>query len=94
MKPLHPTRKLFAIIWLALVVMHFVILGSAYLNLGFVNTPFMLTLAVAQMILIILIFMEVRYSRNVIWMFAAAGFFWLLILFTLVASDYLTRSWH
>jgi len=94
MKPLHPTRKLFTIIWLVLVVMHFVILGSAYLNLGFVNTPFMLTLAVVQMILIILIFMEVRYSARVIWMFAAAGFFWLLILFTLVASDYLTRGWH
>jgi cytochrome c oxidase subunit 4 len=94
MKPLHPTRKLFTITWLVLVVMHFVILGSAYLNLGFVNTPFMLTLAVVQMILIILIFMEVRYSRKVIWMFAAAGFFWLLILFTLVASDYLTRGWH
>jgi cytochrome c oxidase subunit 4 len=90
----HPTRKLFALIWLLLVVMHFIILGSAYLNLGPVNTPFMLIFAVIQMVLILLIFMEVRYHRKVIWLFAAAGFFWLLILFTLTGSDYLTRAWH
>jgi cytochrome c oxidase subunit IV len=94
MSPKPPTRKLFAIIWLVLVVAHFVILGSAYLNLGFVNTPLMLALAVIQMILIILFFMEVRYRPRMIWLFVAAGFFWLLILFTLVGSDYLTRAWH
>jgi len=90
----HPTRKLFALIWLLLVVMHFVILGSAYLNWGWLNTPFMLVFAVIQMVLILLVFMEARYHPKVIWLFAAAGFFWLLILFTLTGSDYLTRGWH
>jgi cytochrome c oxidase subunit 4 len=44
--------------------------------------------------LVIFFFMEVRWSAKLTWIFAAAGFFWLLILFTLVASDYLTRQWH
>jgi cytochrome c oxidase subunit 4 len=84
----------FAITWLTLVVLHFAILGSAYLDLKFANTPVIAALVIVQMILIILFFMEVRYSPKLIWVFAAAGFFWLVILFTLVASDYLTRAWH
>ncbi|HXE43294.1 MAG TPA: cytochrome C oxidase subunit IV family protein [Candidatus Baltobacteraceae bacterium] len=94
MKSNHPTKKAFVLIWLALVVMHFMILGSAYLNLGFINTPLILVLAVVQMLLILAYFMEVRYSAKLIWVAAAAGFFWLLIQWTLTFSDYLMRQWH
>lgn len=94
MKSNHPTKKLFVLIWLALVVMHFMILGSAYLNLGFANTPIILVLAVVQMLLILAYFMEVRYSMKLIWVAASAGFFWLLIQWTLTLSDYLMRQWH
>jgi cytochrome c oxidase subunit 4 len=80
--------------WLMLVVLHFVILGSAYLDLKWFNTPLIIALAIFQMWLVIFFFMEVRWSAKLTWIFAAAGFFWLLILFTLVASDYLTRQWH
>jgi caa(3)-type oxidase subunit IV len=90
----NPSKKLLAITWIVLVVLHFTILGSAYLNLKFFNTPFIVALAIFQMILIILYFMEVRWNKKLIWIFAAAGFFWLAIQFTLVASDYLTRGWH
>ncbi len=58
------------------------------------DTPLIATLVFVQMMLIILFFMEVRYASKLIWMFAAAGFFWLCIQFVLAASDYLTRSWH
>jgi len=94
MKSNHPTRKLFVLVWLALVVMHFMILGSAYLNLGFANTPIIFVLAVVQMLLILAYFMEVRYSAKLIWVTAGAGFFWLAIQWTLTMSDYLMRQWH
>ncbi len=94
MKSHHPTKKLFVFVWLALVMMHFMILGSAYLNLGFVNTPLILVLAVVQMLLILAYFMEARYSAKLIWIAAAAGFFWLLIQWILTLSDYLMRQWH
>jgi cytochrome c oxidase subunit 4 len=90
----RPTKKMFALTWLALVVFHFTILGSAYLNLKFLSTPLMLALAIFQMILIIMFFMEVRWNSKLVWILAAAGFFWLLIQWTLTASDYLTRQWH
>jgi caa(3)-type oxidase subunit IV len=89
-----PSKKLFTLTWLTLVVLHFVILGSAYLNLEWFNTPLIAALAIFQMLLIILFFMEVRWSAKLIWIFVSAGFFWLLILFTLVAGDYLTRGKH
>ena len=94
MNPKHPTKKVFAVIWLVLVVMHFTILGSAYLDLKWFNTPFIVTLAIIQMVLVILFFMEVRYTARLVWLFATAGFFWLAIMFTLTMSDYLSRGWH
>jgi caa(3)-type oxidase subunit IV len=94
MNPKHPSKKIFALTWIALVLFHFLILGSAYLNLKFANTPIIAALVFIQMMLIILFFMEVRYSARLIWLFVATGFFWLLIQFTLVAGDYLTRGWH
>ena len=93
MKPKHPSAKLFTATWIVLVVLHFTILGLAY-YLKFFDTPLIAALVFIQMMLIILFFMEVRYTAKLIWMFVAAGFFWLCIQFVLVASDYLTRAWH
>lgn len=89
-----PSKKLLPSNWITLVVLHFFILGSAYLNLKSFNTPFIAGLVIVQMLLILFYFMEARWSAKLVWLFAAAGFFWLLIMFTLVASDYLTRDWH
>jgi len=36
--------------------------------------------------------MHVKFSPRLIWAFALAGLFWLVILFILTMSDYLTRS--
>jgi len=94
MNPKNPSRKLLAVTWIVLLVMHFTILGSAYLNLAWFNTPFIVTLAIIQMILVILYFMEVRYTAKLTWLFICAGFFWLLIMLTLTMNDYLTRTWH
>jgi caa(3)-type oxidase subunit IV len=92
--PLAPTRKTFFWAWLILVILHFTILGSAYVRLQWFNTPLIIVLALVQMVLIILYFMEVRYGKRLIWAVAAVGFFWLFLQWTLTMSDYLTRQWH
>ncbi|HEX9048674.1 MAG TPA: cytochrome C oxidase subunit IV family protein [Verrucomicrobiae bacterium] len=94
MKLERPTKKLLLLTWLTLVVFHFTILGSAYLNLHWFNTAFIVVLALVQMMLVLLYFMEVRWNGELIWIFAATGFFWLSIAWTLTLSDYLTRQWH
>ena len=94
MNPKNPSKKLLTLNWLVLVVLHFVILGSAYLNLKIFNTLIIATLAIFQMLLVILYFMEVRWSKKPTWLFVAAGFFWFLFLIILAMNDYLTRGWH
>jgi caa(3)-type oxidase subunit IV len=94
MKGESPSRKLHVLIWFMLVVLHFSILGTAMLSLGAFQMPIILTMAVVQTVLVMLIFMEVRYGAKLVRFTAVAGFAWLLIQFTLVAADYLTRGWH
>jgi cytochrome c oxidase subunit 4 len=94
MKTETPAFKTLVTTWLALVALHFTILGISYVKFGGLGTPLMLILAVIQMILVMLVFMEVRHGNNLVRIFAAAGFFWLLLQFTLTASDYLTRAVH
>jgi cytochrome c oxidase subunit IV len=65
----------------------------AYIHLGKLNIIVAMTIAVIKATLIILYFMHVRYSSRVLWVFVGAGFFWLMILFALSFSDFLTRGW-
>lgn len=84
----------FIAIWLALIVLLFVMFGLAYLNWGAAGTAIILILAFVQMVLVLSFFMRLRTSTKVIRLVACVGFFWLLIMFVLAFSDYLTRRWH
>jgi cytochrome c oxidase subunit IV len=55
------------------------------------NTVVALTIAVIKATLVVLYFMHVRYGTRLTWVIVVAGFFWLVILFALTMSDYLTR---
>jgi cytochrome c oxidase subunit 4 len=57
------------------------------------NNVVMLKIACAKALLVILFFMHVRWSTRLTWVIAASGFFWLLIMFTLTMSDYVSRVW-
>ena len=67
--------------------------GASFVNLGPFNVAAALAISVAKALVIILFFMEVRYSRPLTWLFAAAGFIWLLLLLVFIQSDYRTRGW-
>ena len=47
--------------------------------------------SVAKILLIMTVFMHLRQENPLVRLAAAAGFFWLLLMFTLTLSDYLTR---
>jgi len=70
-----------------------VTVGIAYIHLGELNVIAAMTIAVTKAVLIILYFMHVRYSSRLSWVWVGAGFFWLIIMFTLTFSDYFTRDW-
>ena len=66
---------------------------AALVDFGFFNNVVMLAIALTKTMLVILFFMGVRWSSRLTWVVAGSGFFFLLILFTITMSDYLTRGW-
>ncbi len=85
-------RKLYIVIWVILVFLLLLNWGLAQFDLGTFNVAATLLIAGAQMLLSILYFMHVRYHPGLVWIFVAAGFIWLLIMFDLTLSDYMTRG--
>src|SRR6185369_15929095 len=84
-------RKMYFLIWAALMFLLLLTWGAAQINLGRFNAAVALTIALLKMLLVLLYFMHVRYSSRMTWLFAAAGFIWFLIMIDLTLSDYLTR---
>ncbi len=67
--------------------------GANFVNLGPFNILVALAISVAKGALIILFFMEVRYSHPIVWLFASAAFLWLVILLVITMTDYVSRPW-
>ena len=86
-------KSLYYLVFLALMVGTFLTVLVAKFDLGVMNNLVMLTIACSKALLVVLFFMHVRWSTRLTWVVAASGFFWLLILFTLTLSDYLSRGW-
>ena len=87
------SRKVYYVIFAALMVLTILTVVAAQFNFGRMNDVVALTIAVTKAMLVILYFMHVRYSPRLTWVAVAGGFFWLGILLILTLSDYITRGW-
>ena len=85
------SKGTYVIVWIALLVLLAATVAIAYVQLGELNVIAATGIAAIKATIIILYFMHVRYNPRLVWVFVAAGFFWLAILFTLTFSDYYTR---
>jgi cytochrome c oxidase subunit 4 len=77
----------------ALILGTILTVAAARVNMGPLNNIVMLAIACTKASLVILFFMHVRWSSRLTWVVAMAGFFWLLILFGIGMSDYMSRGW-
>jgi cytochrome c oxidase subunit IV len=89
-----PTPTTYFLNGLALLVLLALTIVAAHINLGPLNTIVALSISIAKAALIILFFMQLRYSNRLTWIFAFGGFCWLAIMLVLALSDYLTRAWR
>jgi cytochrome c oxidase subunit 4 len=80
-------------VFLGLLVGTLVTVWIAYFDFGIFNVAVALTIAVAKASLVVWFFMGVRYNTPLTKVVVVAGLFWLLIMFGLGMSDYLTRPW-
>jgi cytochrome c oxidase subunit 4 len=86
------SKKLYFVIFGALMVLTVVTYLVALVDLGRMNVVVALAVAVTKAVLVVLYFMHVRYSTRLTKIVVIAGFFWLALLIVLTLSDYFTRS--
>ena len=86
-------KSLYYTIFGLLILGTFLTVVAAKVDLGALNNVVMLGIACAKASLVVLFFMHVRWSTRLTWVVVCSGVFWLLIMFTLTMSDYLTRGW-
>lgn len=87
-----PVRTYVAVFVGLLIGTLLTVVVAAY-DFGVLSTPVALGIACAKATLVIWFFMGVRYNTSLTKVAMLSGFVWLLIMFGLTMSDYLTRSW-
>ena len=78
-------------VWLALIGLLVLTLGSAYLRLGWANGAINLVIAFVKALLVMIFFMHLRSGHPLLRIVAAAGFFWLTLLIGLAFTDFASR---
>jgi cytochrome c oxidase subunit IV len=77
------------LVWLALLILLGLTFGAAHLPLGGFNVVIGLAIAGIKVTLVTVIFMGLGKSSSLIRLAAAAGVFWLTIMFVLTLTDVL-----
>lgn len=85
-------KSMYYSVFAALIVGTALTVLVAFYDLGVFNNIVMLLIASVKALLVILFFMHVRWSTRLTWVVAASGFVWLIILFGLTMTDYLSRG--
>jgi cytochrome c oxidase subunit 4 len=86
-------KSLYYLIFLILMMGTGLTVLVAKFDLGPLNNIVMLSVACVKALLVILFFMHVRWGSRLTWVVAGSGFFWLLILFSITMTDYMSRGW-
>lgn len=87
-------KRTYLTVWSILMGLLALTVFVATMHLGrTINIIIAMTIAVIKAVLVILFFMHVKYSSKLIWVFAAAGFVWFVLLVAFTLSDYNTRAW-
>jgi len=84
----------YVLVFLALMLGTALTTWMAYIDLRAWNTVVALTIAVCKMLLVVLFFMHIKYSKGLTRIVIVGAFFWLGIMITLTCSDMLTRHWE
>lgn len=82
----------YIIAWAVLILLFGLSVLSAYLDIGVFHPVVNFGIAATQAAIVLIVFMRLRGRPSLTWVFAGAGFFWLLFLFGLSLADYTTRN--
>ena len=85
--------KTYYTIFGSLMALTAITVSVAFVPLGPLNFPVALGIAILKATLVILFFMHVKYSSRLTKLVCGVSFFFLVILFGLTLTDYLSRGW-
>lgn len=85
--------KTYVTIWATLIVFTVTTALVSEIELGPWNIVVALGIAFTKATLVIMFFMHLKWSNPLTKLFFVAGLLWLIILFALILSDYLSRGW-
>lgn len=83
---------IYLIVWFILLFLMAATVAAAHFDMGIFNNIVALTIAVIKATLVVLFFMQVKFSSRLTWLWAGIGFIWLIFLFATM-GDYFTREW-
>ena len=82
----------FVVAWIVLMALLGLSVASAYLDIGRFHALVNFGIAATQAAIVFIFFMRLREAARLRWVFAGAGFFWLVFLFAIGVIDYATRA--
>lgn len=87
--------KTYIAIFLALMVLTALTVYVAFLDFGhgLLNDLVAMTIAVAKALLVLVIFMHLKYSARILWLIAGSSVIWMIIMIGLTLADYKSRAW-
>lgn len=91
-EPIIPTRKLLVVCGCLLTLTALTVVAY-YVDLGVFHTPVALGIAGVKAVLILLYFMQLRYSSGMTRAVIIVGLLWLGLLLAGTMDDALTRGW-
>ena len=83
--------RVYIVVWLTLLALLALTVGTAYMPLGWAKTPLNLVISVTQAALVMLFSMHLRSAHPLMKIIAVIGFFGIAIMIILSLFDVLTR---
>jgi cytochrome c oxidase subunit 4 len=90
-EPIVTRPRVYILVWLVLLALLALTVGSSFLALGRFNTPVNLAISVTQAALVMFFSMHLRSAHPLMRIIAVIGFFGIAILISLSLLDVLTR---
>ena len=86
-------KSTYYLIFFSLMVLTAITVAVAFVNLGSLNFPIAIAVAITKATLVVLFFMHVKYSSRMTKMVVGLAVFFLLVMLGLTMTDYATRDW-
>jgi cytochrome c oxidase subunit 4 len=85
-------KSMYFTIFGALMALTFITVAVSYVDLGRANVLVALAVAGVKATLVVLWFMHVKHNTPLIKLTVATGFLWLIFMFSITFSDYISRG--